>query len=323
MTSGDSPAVAVPAGRLPGFDTYTSGDRFNPNDPYVYFLASVPGQHVQYDRVEPEKRPHRYEHVLMAVNDMDGPAALSILDRCVDDGRSVLMDSGIFNLTMSHARAHNMAMDDALLLAPDEVDGFPQLYERYCSIASRYGEQLWGMIELDLGGPKVKPETRQRIIADTGMTPIPVVHPRLDGWDYYDQHADAYDRICVGNLVQASVPDRARLLHALSVRSREQHPNTWHHLLGVTPSPLIYAAPVHGSSDSSSWLNSVRWLASWYSGAMATTFARMPTDYWYRPAKHHPDGHSTDAHAITSSVIAAEALTLNSRQIRDAYGSSR
>ena len=53
-----------------------------------------------------------------------------------------------------------------------------------------------------------------------GLKPIPVYHPLLDGWDYFDELAAQYDRICFGNIVQAPAATRIRLLHTLWERHR-------------------------------------------------------------------------------------------------------
>ena len=40
-----------------------------------------------------------------------------------------------------------------------------------------------------------------------GLAPMPVYHPLNDGWDYYDELAGSHDRVCIGNLVQATKQD--------------------------------------------------------------------------------------------------------------------
>lgn len=303
------------------FEHRTSGGKFDPAEEYCYFLATSTGRHTEAMKALPEENLHLYEHVLVAVNEIKSPADMEDLTALIEE-RKVLIDSGIFNLATSHAKAHGMTMDEALTLAPEEVDGFSALYDLYCGIATRFKDQMWGMIELDLGGPLVKPETRKRIVKDTGITPIPVIHPRSDGWDYYDDHADAYDRICVGNLVKAVGTDRARLIHALSERARTKHPNTWHHLLGVTPNPQALAIPVRGSSDSSTWLNGVRWLQSWRTGAMTVRTAAFPESMYYRTAAEAgiTDGHGSyyrvDGVALASSFAMQQAV----RDVRREYG---
>lgn len=311
-------APAVPPGRTPGFEHYTAGGRFNPAAPFSYFLATGVTRHLESLKALPNEGIHQYPHVLVAANEIGTPKELSTLAELVDQ-RAVLLDSGIFNLTITHARAHGMSMDTALSLPPEEIDGFEALYDRYCSLVTRFSDRLWGAIELDLGGPQVKPETRARIIGDTGVTPIPVVHPRTDGWDYYDAHAAAYDRVCVGNLVKAVGLDRIRLIHALSERSRRDHPDTWHHLLGVTPSQLTHAVPVRGSCDSSTWLNGVRWLKSWRTGAMASSFAHFPSDFWYLSARQSSSGESSYYRADGVALVTAESIAEGCRAVRKEY----
>jgi hypothetical protein len=109
---------------------------------------------------------------------------------------------------------------------------------------------------------------------------MPVFHPLLDGWDYYDSLVAEYDRICVGNIVQASTTVRMRLLHALHEHAHD-HLTTWHHLLGYTPNELLHSLPIHGSADSSSWLTGVRWMPSWKGFAAAKAVSNYPPPMWY------------------------------------------
>jgi hypothetical protein len=57
--------------------------------------------------------------------------------------------------------------------------------------------------------------------------------------------------------VQASEYVRLRILATISER-KKKYPNLWIHLLGLTPNQWLNAMPIN-SSDSSSWLNTVRW----------------------------------------------------------------
>lgn len=306
--------------RIPGFAEYTTG-RFDATEEYSFFIATGPSQHEEISTRLPQTLQMPYPYLLVAVNDMKGDKEEDFIDRVLDES-NVLLDSGIFNLTMKHARAHDMTMDEALILTPDEVDGFGALYDRYCHLASRFNDRLWGVIELDLGGPLVKPETRRRIVADTGITPIPVIHPRSDGWAYYDQHASTYDRVCVGNLVNASPSDRVMLLHALEERARRLHPNTWHHLLGVTPSALTYALPIRGSSDSSTWSGSVRWMQGWRSETMGWKVGHFSKDYWYLAKKYIPEGEEGESNfyeALAMAMVSAHAAMMGVRDARREY----
>lgn len=265
------------------FEHHTSGGRYDPAEEFSYFLATGPTRATEAEEALGSENVHPYMNILVAVNELDSPRLLDHVERLLDDdGRRVLLDSGIFNLTMMHARSHGMTMDEALTMAPDEVDGFSELYDRYCEIAVKFSDRVWGMIELDLGGAEVKPETRARIMRDTGIVPIPVVHPLLDGWEYYDNTAESFDRICVGNLVKAVGAARTQLIHGISERQRTKHPDTWHHLLGVTPSQLTSAVPVYGSCDSSSWLAGARWPQGWGSTSSGAAIARRGAEFYYR-----------------------------------------
>lgn len=218
-----------------------TGGAWSPGQAPVYFAAMFQGS--------PDVHPPA---VLVAVNDADGVAQLpAFLAR-----GPVLLDSGIFNLAMGHARRHRMTMDAALALPPDQLDRWPQLRAAYIATARAYGEKLWGYIELDQGGAEVKRVTRAGL-EEIGLAPIPVYHPLNDGWDYFDELASTYDRICLGNLVKASRTDRLRLLRTIWERRRAYPGLKWVHGLGLTVNEFMHAYPLE-SADSSSWTYQIR-----------------------------------------------------------------
>lgn len=264
----------------------TSGGTFNREDTPLYYIAGSP------DRL----LDTTHTNVLVAVNEIKSQKQRDEFERLCED-RRVLLDSGIFNLTMGHAKAHGMTMDQALALHPSEVDGWPELRDRYYDLATRFKDSVWGVIELDLGGAAVKPETRAMIERDTGIIPMPVYHPFGDGWDYYDTIAGGYDRICFGNLVKASPPVRLRLIHTASERARK-YPYLWTHLLGVHPNENWIAMPLRGSCDSSSWLTAMRWMPSWKDWTLMKMTGHFPPDMWY----------AKDSYAIAHRVVSAQVI---------------
>lgn len=197
---------------------------------------------------------------LQAVNDADE----RLLERLLDAGHKVLLDSGIFNLTNAHMRKTGCTMDYALGLAPDQIEGFDQLFERYVMFARRYGDRVWGYIELDQGGKENKRITRAKL-QDLGLDPIPVYHPLNDGWEYFDELAEGYSRMCFGNIVQAPQSIRTRLLHTLWERHR-QYPDLWVHVLGLTPSDQCLTF-TPDSCDSSTWSSGMRYPAVYLGSA--------------------------------------------------------
>lgn len=221
----------------------TGGGKFDPADRYIYFSAGgTSGQ-----------LPHNF---LVAVNDLPSRGYERHLEQWLEQGHSIFLDSGIFNLTNEHKRNHGGTMDEALSLAPEAIDGFHELYDKYVTIVSKFGDDLWGYIELDQGGMDHKRRTRKRL-HDEGLSPIPVYHPLNDGWDYFDELANNYDRICFGNMVQANLATRTRLLHTLWERHRA-YPDLWVHVLGMTASEFSLTTPPD-SSDSSTWVNGMRY----------------------------------------------------------------
>lgn len=254
---------------LPDGVKATTGGTFDPDEPMPYFIASSP----KTCAAAPQ------EHVLVAVNELRNKTEMQAFEGMIASGKKVMLDSGIFNLASEHARAHNVTHDEALSMAPEDIDGFDKLWQDYGNIVSDYADQLWGAVELDQGGVKNKPRTRARIENEFGITPIPVYHPLLDGWDYYDDLATNYDRICFGNIVQASSPLRMRLAHTAYERARN-YPYLWTHLLGMTPNQKALSIQMRGSMDSSSWLAPARWMPSWRTPAMLKAVAKMPPSMW-------------------------------------------
>lgn len=263
----------------------TGGGTFDKDEQPVYFVASGTDQGMQTVGC--------VKHFLLAVNEVESAKALSDLDEILDSGTKIFLDSGIFNLTNTHMRAHGITMDQALALAPDEIDGFDRLWDHYCTVVTRFADRVWGFIELDQGGAENKRKTRARIEKETGLVPIPVYHPLNDGWDYFDELASQYDRVCCGNVVQANSPTRKRLISTMYERQRKDHPKTWIHFLGYTPNQWVHSAPFYGSCDSSSWLKNIRWAAQHKSHTACKTIGvfKYGMRYKYGSDASDPNGY--------------------------------
>lgn len=259
----------------------TSGGAFNPDDHPIAFGAG--GGAPQNPVIT---------KVLVATNDvMTDSQAASEIEAPVAEGKAVLLDSGIFWMTNRHARAHNVTMDEALSLAPHAIDGFEELWTRYCQLVTRYADQLWGFMELDQGGSLNKCVTRKRIEEETGLVPIPVYHPLNDGWDYFDELAQGYDRICLGNVVKAHHATRTQLLHTLWERRRQYPELRWIHALGLDVVDDLLAVPTD-SCDATSWQEPMRWPWGIRPHAMLEAFGHTSRDFQYRKGSDRdaPDG---------------------------------
>ncbi len=225
-----------------------TGGTWDPNENPVYFIAS------DVDTLGRVQQYHR--HLLIAVNEIRDNDIGQVREFVEQSGCAVFIDSGVFNLSTRHAAKHDLTMNEALSLAPTEVDGFNQLFDKYCRLIRDLGDKVWGYIEIDQGGKANKIKTRARL-EDLGLRPIPVYHPLNDGWDYFDELAQNYDRICFGNVVQADTATRKRLI-ATAWERRRKYPHLWIHALGLTASELTIAYPIN-SCDSSTWLSGIRW----------------------------------------------------------------
>lgn len=226
-----------------------TGGKWNPAEGNIYFIAAYRKCLMHGMKAHP--------YILSAVNEIKNDEDLEWLVETVKDSQvRVLVDSGVFALANGHAVAHDITMDEALALAPSQIDGFDELYRRYSSIVEAVGNVVWGYIEIDQGGRDNKIKTRAKLEA-AGFRPIPVYHPFNDGWDYFDELASNYDRICFGNIVQADSETRKRLLATAWERKRK-YPHLWIHLLGLSPNERLNAYPID-SCDSSGWLANCRW----------------------------------------------------------------
>lgn len=225
-----------------------TGGKWDPSDWPTYFVAS---------NIETLRHASpAVEHVLVAINELNNQRDMDGLHMLLDMGKRVLVDSGVFWLSTQHAKKNGLSMDEALALAPDEVDNFDWLFDQYTTMLSDLGDKVWGYIEIDQGGRENKIRTRAKL-ESMGFRPIPVYHPFNDGWDYFDYLAERYDRICFGNVVQADSETRKRLM-ATAYERRRKYPHLWIHMLGLTAAERSAAYPLP-SCDSSTWLSPVRW----------------------------------------------------------------
>lgn len=243
----------------------TGGGRFDPDENFTFFVAGV----------NINNAAHFHPWTLMAVNDLMNESGLvELRARTEPPDAKLMLDSGIFWLSSRHAERHNLTFYQALTVPPEDVDGFPKLLDRYVEIVKDFGDDLWGYVEPDQGGADCKRATRQALEAQ-GLRPIPVYHPLTDGWDYFDELADGYDRICIGNVVMADAKVRRGILTALWERRRRHRKRLWLHALGYTPNQLFNAYPIN-SSDSSSHVYALRFGASMCMGrAMLAQFGEL------------------------------------------------
>lgn len=117
---------------------------------------------------------------------------------------------------------------------------------------------------------------------------MPVYHPLVDGWDYFDEIASTHDRMCFGNVVQARPPVRIRLLHTLWER-RRQYPHLLVHVLGLTVNEWCLPFPPD-SCDSSTWLNALRFPSVMTEMASLRRLGDLGPQFRYRLARRDDEG---------------------------------
>lgn len=285
----------------------TGGPQFDPQEGNIYFLASS-----VHRQAHGAVGAHRY--LLVAVNEIGGDGDLEVIESWAGKGNpcagtKLFLDSGVFNLATEWAKAKGITMDEALSTPPDEIEGFAALFEKYVRVVTRLAPMLWGYIEIDQGGREHKVKTRARLEA-LGLRPIPVYHPLNDGWDYFDELASRYDRLCCGNVVKADDATRKRLLATMWER-RRRYPRLWIHMLGMTPNERLNAYPVN-SADSSTWLAPVRWPEADVDRAALKAVGHMPRNYAY-VAGSGAESATGDHKAVS---LAAYKAALNLRNWR-------
>jgi len=251
----------------------------------VYFLACMMLDALIVSRF--------HDAILIAMPNIRTRKHIADITRWVDQGKKLIIDSGVFEVCSHHARAHGLSLTGALSLPPEQLDGFPQLLDHYLKTAKLLPD-TFALVEIDVGGRESKIRTRAYLESE-GLTVCPVFHPIIDGWDYLDELAKKYPTIFVGNMVDASVGLRLKIMARLQ-QWMQQHPETWLHLLGVTPSPTLVSMPTH-SCDSSAWLASVkysqgRWMgtALWNKLGGFTrelSYARLKKDRDKLPGANH------------------------------------
>lgn len=201
-----------------------------------------------------------HKHILIAVNELSEKKYASEIRELLDKGAILFLDSGIFNLSREHGRKHKTNPLESMQMAPEEIEGFDELFQKYCSILHEFKNELWGYVELDQGGMKNKVRIRAQL-ESMGFSPMPVYHPLFDTWEYFDELASKYPRLCCGNMTDFG-DERIKMIATLWERVRS-YPDLWVHILGYTIDELTLAYPFN-SYDSSAWTSAFRWGLSSY-----------------------------------------------------------
>lgn len=244
----------------------TGGGAFDPEARGVFFIATLPN-------------PMIAEHWLIPLDRvMEGQAIAARIAGARERGEVILFDSGAFTLANRHAQAHGIQIGEAFATHPSLLDGYEELLEAYVRTVKALEHDLWGYIELDIGGEDAKRETRKSMEA-LGVSPIPVYHALIDSPEYFDELSSEYDRVCIGNLVQQRPSTRKRVLMDLHDRA-QAHPGVWYHALGVTPRPHDLAMLMQ-SYDSSGFTTPYRYGSdgTGMGSAMLGMISKAPGEY--------------------------------------------
>ena len=301
-----------------------TGGSWDPNRRQLFFTAGSG----ETDKAEIGKG-NRYMPLsanLFAVNDLAGingkisrnGSGWRNVMKSIDAGCPTFLDSGVFAITNIHKRTHGTTMDEALALAPEEIDHFDWLYDTYVEVCTELGDQLWGYNELDQGGRENKIRIRHQL-EGLGLKPIPVYHPLNDGWGYFDDLAQEYDRMCYGNLVQAGNHIRKRLL-ATAYERHTAYPDLFIHFLGLTPNELQMSLPFD-SADSSAWTAPFRWNRRTVKFGAAGRKRWPIADAWLPPLDQPiPNSYGYGDMTIFELWMGAQNMAEYQRQKVEAFG---
>jgi hypothetical protein len=240
-------------------------------------------------------------HVLVALNTLKNPNDLVRFETLLDSGRhKVFLDSGIHSINTAYRRDHPDFQGSTFLIPPAEMPGLQELRDRYVAVVRKYESRLWGYVELDQGGAEWKPKIRAELEAE-GLSPIPVYHPLVDPYDYFDDLARNYDRICLGNLAFQTAFVRKRLLLTVFERLR-RYPHLWVHALGLFPNQWLRAMPMQ-SCDSSTWTEPLRW-GVFHEQANGQTIGNLPKNFMYRYGADNDDPDSLQVATVVAMTQA-------------------
>lgn len=248
----------------------TGGGRYKPEDRYKYFLASS----IDYTS-------RAYDDGIVTSTLIPNPLVkikhLDTLEEWAAAGLDLFVDSGVYSAVQKHVKRHGLTQAEGFAVAPAEIDGFEEMFTEYVELIKVVEPYIWGYVEIDFGGQKNKVITRKRM-QDAGISPIPTYHPFNDEYEYFDELAEQYDRVCIGGIANTTKAERTRLLYTINVR-KQKYPKLWVHLLGVTPSAMLYQTTIE-SCDSSSWASGVRYgQAMCYGGGF--TIGTLSSGYVY------------------------------------------
>ncbi len=242
---------------------------YNPDEKYIYFIAVASGD----IKIILGKEINR--NMLIALNQIDKDA----LQMIKSSEAHILIDSGVYSLVSALSKKKQIPIADAFRIPFENIPEHEKYLENYIRIIREIEDYVWGYIEIDLGDYKSKAKTREAI-EKAGLHPIPVFHPFSDPFSYYQELAEKYDRVGIGNLAYGKDKERKIIFSRVLMHRKETGRPLWIHALGVTPNNTLYCLPME-SCDSSAWISS-RKFGSFNTFAGGSGFGDLGKDYIYK-----------------------------------------
>lgn len=183
----------------------------------------------------------------------------SLVEWALEQGFQLLIDSGAFtfiarveNLQQAREYPRELAAEvECLKLFGDEIE---DRFREYVEFLKKFGPDLAGYIEMDLGGAEGKMAFRGRM-EEVGLSPIPVFHA-ADDWAYGCGLMASYPYVAVGSAAAAAEADVIRRIQRILQEAKKHGCKI--HVLGCTKDGILKKFPIY-SVGSVTWAAGAMW----------------------------------------------------------------
>jgi hypothetical protein len=284
----------VTLSEIPDGVIHTGGGRFRRQDGFILFVVDRLMASVDFHNL--------YKYILVSLTEVSlTPTGLASVRHVTQDlGQTLMLDSGVYGFVNDYIRKHDTdePFGEVRKKSPSTFADFEALVRKYVQFVQYFENDLWGYVEIDIGSPAEKTATR-KLLEGYGLKPIPVYHPAVDDYDYFDYLAERYDRVCCGNMGQASEPIRMRILATLYERARK-YPYLWVHVLGTRNHHWFNAYPLQ-SADATSWLEGLRFgqITHYVDGY---PMGALSEEYTYRQTEQYAKARHLAAYTVAMDV---------------------